>query len=91
MVLMFLRLRLMMVHIPQVLTLGLRLPMTRFIRNVLTFYMVAPSQLSAVAWHMVLGFVALYALFAPEACQREVFSIAYALRRTPQDAIYFVF
>jgi len=34
---------------PQVLTLGLRLPMMKFVRNVLAFYKVAPSQLSAVA------------------------------------------
>ena len=30
----------------QVLALGLRLPMTKFIRNVLIFYKVVPSQLS---------------------------------------------
>jgi len=34
---------------PQVLAQGLRLPMTRFVRSVLTFYKVATSQLSAVA------------------------------------------
>jgi len=35
---------------PQVLAMGLRLPMTRFGRSVLTFFRVAPSQLSSVAW-----------------------------------------
>ena len=39
---------------------------------------------------MVLGFEALCALNAPKAYQREGFSIAYALRWTPQDGRYFV-
>jgi len=43
----------------QVLTLRLKLPMTKFIRSVLAFHKVAPSQLSAVAWRMVLEFEAL--------------------------------
>ena len=33
----------------QVLALGLSLPMTRFVRNILTVYRVTPSQLSAMA------------------------------------------
>ena len=63
--------------------------MTRFVRSVLTVYKVAFFQLSTVAWRTTLGFEALCVLFAPEACQREVFSTAYALR-TPQDERYFV-
>jgi len=74
---------------PQVLALGLKLLMTRFVHSVLTFYRVTPSQLSVVAWRTILAFEALCVLFTPEACQREVFSTAYALR-TPQDARYFV-
>ena len=35
---------------PQVLTLGLRLPLTKFASSILTFYRVTPSQLSGVAW-----------------------------------------
>ena len=38
----------------------------------------------------MLEFEALYALSIPEACQCEVFSDAYALRKTNQDARYFV-
>jgi len=53
---------------PQVLTLGVRLPMTRFIRSVLAFYKVASSQLSAVAWRTILGLEALCDLYAREAC-----------------------
>ena len=75
---------------PQVLALGLKLPMMRFVRSVLTFYTVASSQLSAKAWRTVLRFKALCALFALKVCQREVFSTTYTLRRTLQDAHYFV-
>jgi len=64
--------------------------MTSFIRSVLTFYQVAPSQFSAVAWRTVLGFEALCDLYAPEACQREVFSIMFTLRKTTQGAHYFI-
>ena len=64
--------------------------MTRFLRSVLTFYRVAPSQLLAMAWRMVLEFEALCALYPPEACQREVFSTASALRRILQGTHYFV-
>ena len=38
---------------------------------------------------MVLGFEAFCDLYAPEACQLEVFSVAYSLRKTTQDARYF--
>jgi len=64
--------------------------MTKFIHSVLSFYKVAPSQLSAVAWRTVLGFEALCDLYAPEACQVEVFSAAYSLRKTTQGAHYFI-
>ena len=43
-----------------------------------------------MVWCTVLRFEALYALYAPEVCQGEVFSTAYALRKTTQDAQYFV-
>ena len=39
---------------PHVLALGMRLSMTSFIRSVLPFYQVAPSQFSTVVWHTVL-------------------------------------
>ena len=38
----------------------------------------------------MLGLKAIYALSVPEVCQREVFSAAYALRKTSQDARYFM-
>ena len=64
--------------------------MIKFVHSVLTFYKIASSQLSAIVWCTVLGFKALYALFTPEACEHEIFSTAYALKRTPHDARYFV-
>ena len=44
-----------------------------------------------MAWRIiVLGFEALYALVVPDAYRCEVFSATYALRKTAQDARYFV-
>ena len=34
---------------PQILALGLKLPLTKFIRNILTYNMITHSQLSGVA------------------------------------------
>ena len=70
--------------------LGLRLPMMKFIRSVLIFYGVAPSQLSAVAWRIILGFDALCDLYALETCHCEVFSAAYLLRKTTLGVRYFI-
>ena len=75
---------------PQILTLGLKLLPSKFIRRILTYYKIAPSLLSGVAWHTVLGFEARCALIVPNSCQREVFSAAFVLRKTAQDARYFV-
>ena len=74
---------------PQVLALGLRLSMMKFVRSVLIFYRIAPSQLSAVAWHTVIGFEALRDLYALEACLCEVFNTTYSLRKTTYNARYF--
>jgi len=66
---------------PQVLALGLKLSIMKFVRSILTFYIIAPSQLSGVAWRTVLGFQTLCLLKVLEACQQEVFSAAYALKK----------
>ena len=49
-----------------------------------------PLAVVKVAWRTVLGFEALCALIVPDVFQREVFSTAYALRKTTQDVCYFV-
>jgi len=41
---------------PQILAPGQKLPLTKFVRNILTYYRIVPSQLSGVTWHIVLGF-----------------------------------
>ena len=41
--------------LPQILELGLKLPLTKFVRSILTYYRIAPSKLSGVAWRTVLG------------------------------------
>ena len=67
---------------PLVLGLGLRLPTMKFVRSVLIFYRVAPSQLTVVAWQTILGFEALCKLYAFEVCHHENFNIVYLLRKT---------
>ena len=62
---------------PQILILGLKLPLTPFIHGVLSHLRIALSQLSGVAWRTVLGFEALCVLSAPNACQREVLCTDY--------------
>ena len=56
--------------------------MTKCVRSVLAFYKIAPFQLSAVALRTLLGFEALCDLYALEAYQLEVFSVAYLLKKT---------
>ena len=62
----------------------------KFVHGVLTHYRVAPSKLWGVAWRTVLGFKALYTLSILKSCQHKIFSAAYTLRKTSQDAHYFV-
>ena len=64
--------------------------MTRFVHSVLIFHKIHPVQLSALAWHTVLGFKALCDLYAPVSCQHEVFNTVYSLKKTTQGARYFV-
>ena len=56
----------------------------------LSHFRIVPPQLSGVAWRTVLGFETIYVLNIPDACQREVFYVAYALRKTRQGARFFV-
>ena len=43
----------------QVLALGVHLPLLSFVREVLSFYKLAPTQISPGSWRVVLGFAAL--------------------------------
>ena len=75
---------------PQILALALKLLLAPFIRGVMSHFRIAPSQQSGVAWRTVIEFEAFCALSAPDAYQREVFWDAYALKKTLQDARFFV-
>jgi len=43
----------------QVLVLGVHLPLPSFVREVLSFYKLAPTQISPGSWRVILGFAAL--------------------------------
>ena len=71
---------------PQILALGMKLPLTTFVHNVLSYFRVAPSQLTMGVWRILLGFEALCNRFLLEACGREEFYTVYMMRKGPQDA-----
>ena len=53
---------------PQISALGMKLSLTAFVHSVLSYFRVAPSQLTVGAWRILLGFEALYNCFLLEAC-----------------------
>ena len=70
------------------LEVGLRLPMIKFVRNVLIFHKVTP--LSYQRWHGVLFLgLAFCNFYSPEACHLR-FSASYLLRKTTLGARYFI-
>ena len=75
---------------PQFLALGLKLLLTDVVGEILSYFQVAPSQLTAVAWRIVLDFEALCALFAPNSCRHKDFCAIYSLRKTSQDSRVFI-
>ena len=75
---------------PQILALGVKLPMTPFVRDVLVHFKVPPSQLTLGAWQNVLGFEALCFAFTPATYGVEEFSAVCVIRKSHQDARSFV-
>ena len=73
---------------PQVLALELSFPMTGFIRDILRYYQVAPSQLVAGHWRVVLSFQTLCNLYLPDACRVENFSASYTMKKTKENACF---
>ena len=71
---------------PQILALWMKLSLATFVRSVLSYFRVAPSQLTVGAWHILLGFEALCNRFLPEVCGHEEFCAVYMMRKGPQDA-----
>ena len=50
---------------PQILALGVKLLMNSFVRGVLAYFKVPPSQLTPEAWQIILGFEAFYVTHGP--------------------------
>ena len=75
----------MFIH-PQILALGMKLPLIAFIHNVLSYFRVALSQLTVGAWLILLRFEALCNCFLLEVCGCEEICAAYLMRKGPQDA-----
>ena len=66
---------------PQVLALRLHLPLTDFVRHVLAYYSVAPTQLMLGVWQTIIGFEALCEDFAAALYSLEDFTTCYSMRR----------
>ena len=66
---------------PQILSLGMKLPLTDLVRNVLVFFKVALPQLTVGAWRVLLTFEVLCNRFLPKACRREEFCVVYMMRK----------
>ena len=75
---------------PQILVLRLKVPLTNFVHEILSYFQATPSQLTAVAWRIVLSFEALCISFAPNSHRRENFCAIYSLRKTSQDSRFFI-
>jgi len=74
---------------PQILALGLKFPLTIFVRDLQRYIKVAPSQLVAGGWHVVLGLEALCDLFTPDSREVEDFSALYVMRNTKENGHFF--
>ena len=72
---------------PQVLALWLTFPITSFVRDILRYYHVAPSQLVAGGWCVVLSFQALCNMYFPDAYRVEDFSALYTMKKTKQEVL----
>jgi len=70
---------------PQILALGMKFLLTSFIRDLLHYFKVTPSQLVAGSWRIVLSFEALCDLFAHDSRRVEDFSALYVMRKTKEN------
>ena len=50
----------------QILALGMKLLLTAFVNNILSYFRVTPSQLTVGAWRLLLSFEALCNHFLPD-------------------------
>jgi len=75
---------------PQILALGLKLPLTNFVRDILCHFKVVPSQLLVGAWCIILGFKDLCVSFVPNSCRHEELYAIYSMRKTNKDDRFFI-
>ena len=73
----------------QVLALRVHLSLTDFIRQVLAFYNVAPTQLMPSAWQTILGYEALCDDFAAPSYSLEDFATFYTIQKLPSQVCFF--
>ena len=74
---------------PQILALGVQLPLTRFVRDVPGHLQVAPTQLAMGAWRTVLAFEAPYRISSPSACGFDEFCSIYMMVKTKSRVRFF--
>jgi len=66
---------------PMVLAMGVHLPLSSFVREMLCYYKVAPTQLGPGSWRVVLAFEALCKV-QKSRCELDVFRALYQIRAT---------
>ena len=71
---------------PQILALGMNLPLTELVNNTLVYFRVAPSQLTVGARRVLQNFEALCSRFLSKACVREEFCAIYMMMKGPRYA-----
>ena len=75
---------------PQVLALGVHLPLTVFVCQVLAYYDVASTQLTSDAWQTVLAFEALCMDFAFDSYSAADFATCYSMRKLSYGSYSFI-
>ena len=74
---------------PKVLALRVHFSLTDFIRQMLAYYNVTPTQLTPSAWRMIMGFEALCMDFTTATYSHEDFATCYLMRRLPSEVCSF--
>jgi hypothetical protein len=74
---------------PMVLAMGAHLPLSPFVREMLCYYKVAPTQLGPGSWRVVLAFEALCKVQKCR-CELDVFRALYQIRATKDGISCFV-
>ena len=70
----------------QIFSLGVHLPLTQFMRNVLGHHQVATTQLSLGVWQTVLAFESLYCIYSPSTYGLDEFYYIYKMAKTKRHS-----